>query len=501
MKNTRQKIFSSIFLSLVAIMFLFSCANRDITTLIEEIKPAVVTIITFGLQKRSAGIVDYWELDTLGQGSGFFINPEGYIVTNYHVLKGADSAIIKTVDNKVYVVKGVIAEDRGADLVMVTTDAPKDSIEYIKISAELPKEGENILVIGSPLGLEHTVSNGIVSSIRDIEDFGKLIQITAPISPGSSGGPVVNQKGNVIGVASYHLIGGENLNFAISGQKVKLLKPYPFEEKELSIWTADIMIEELSSVKELLGRGTYCHNLDAKYIYYKKALEVQPNNPEVYQGLAGYYTQRNCYDDAINYAKKAIQLDPYNSDHYAFMAGIQRYFSYYDDAVENYKRAILLNPDDPFYLRELALTLSENNQYDGAIKTMKKALYIYDKRGRYPSSYSLLSLIYRKAGRYSDAIKTGKRLIELIIKYHRQKPWFRLHLKSKDGFYFYDYIYISDSLRCAINNNELFGYYAELAEDYLCLNDTAQAYKIYNFLKERDTTKAKELYEKICPNN
>ncbi|GAI74434.1 unnamed protein product, partial [marine sediment metagenome] len=219
-------MYKAIFIWVMMIsLLLSSCIKRDITTLIEEIKPAVVTIITFGLQKRTTDIFDYWKLDTLSQGSGFFINPEGYIVTNYHVLKGADSAIIKTVDNKVYVVKGVIAEDRGADLVMVTTDAPKDSIEYIKISAELPKEGENILVIGSPLGLEHTVSNGIVSSIRDIEDFGKLIQITAPISPGSSGGPVVNQKGKVIGVASYHLIGGENLNFAISGQKVKLLKP------------------------------------------------------------------------------------------------------------------------------------------------------------------------------------------------------------------------------------------------------------------------------------
>lgn len=103
MKYTRQKIFSSIFLSLVAIMFLFSCAKRDITTLIEEIKPAVVTIITFGLKERTGPWVEnYWWMDTLSQGSGFFINSNGHVVTNYHVLKDADSAIIKTVDNKIY---------------------------------------------------------------------------------------------------------------------------------------------------------------------------------------------------------------------------------------------------------------------------------------------------------------------------------------------------------------------------------------------------------------
>jgi serine protease Do len=80
------------------------------------------------------------------------------------------------------------------------------------------------VAIGNPLSLESTVSNGIVSAIRTVEDEGgKFVQITAPISPGSSGGPLFNMAGEVVGITTSHLIGGENLNFAIPINDAKRL--------------------------------------------------------------------------------------------------------------------------------------------------------------------------------------------------------------------------------------------------------------------------------------
>src|SRR5207248_4620099 len=82
-----------------------------------------------------------------------------------------------------------------------------------------PQEGESIVVIGNPFGLEGSVTNGIVSAVRDIPGFGRIIQITAPISPGSSGSPVVNMQGQVIGVATLQITGGQSVNFAIPSDR------------------------------------------------------------------------------------------------------------------------------------------------------------------------------------------------------------------------------------------------------------------------------------------
>lgn len=79
-------------------------------------------------------------------------------------------------------------------------------------------------MIGNPFGLEGTVADGIVSAVRDVSDFGRIIQITAPISPGSSGSPVVNMKGEVVGVATFQLMEGQNLNFAIPSERIANLE-------------------------------------------------------------------------------------------------------------------------------------------------------------------------------------------------------------------------------------------------------------------------------------
>src|SRR5207248_11758035 len=84
--------------------------------------------------------------------------------------------------------------------------------------------GESFVVIGNPYGLEGSVSNGIVSAVRQISGYGKIIQITASISPGSSGSPVVNMLGQVIGVATLQAAEGQNLNFAVPAERISQLK-------------------------------------------------------------------------------------------------------------------------------------------------------------------------------------------------------------------------------------------------------------------------------------
>ena len=119
----------------------------------------------------------------------------------------------------------VVAENPSLDLVKVFVDIPEELPIAIDVAREPPDIAERVLVVGSPMGLEQTVTEGIISAIRELPDVGTIYQITAPISPGSSGSPIINMKGKVVGVTSFFLQKGQNLNFGIPGKYVLDLVP------------------------------------------------------------------------------------------------------------------------------------------------------------------------------------------------------------------------------------------------------------------------------------
>jgi len=179
----------------------FQPAVVDFTILAKKVQPAVVTVITYDYTKK-----------ILGQGSGFFIDENGHLITNYHVLKKAHTAEVKTAEGNKYAIDFIIAENKTMDLVKAHVNIPEPNVQWLEISKDVPKIAEHILVIGSPIGLEQTISEGIIAGFRDVPTAGKLLQISAPISPGSSGSPVVNIEGEVIGVATFYIAEGQNLN-------------------------------------------------------------------------------------------------------------------------------------------------------------------------------------------------------------------------------------------------------------------------------------------------
>ncbi len=157
----------------------------------------------------------------LSLGSGFFIR-DGEIATNHHVIEGAARGYAKLVGQKTkYDIQGITGFDPDRDLVLLkisAVGAPALSLG----SSDAVQVGESVYAVGNPQGLEGTFSQGIVSSIREV-GTDKLLQITAPISPGSSGGPVLNGKAEVVGVSVATFRGGQNLNFAIPSSYLKTL--------------------------------------------------------------------------------------------------------------------------------------------------------------------------------------------------------------------------------------------------------------------------------------
>ncbi len=181
----------------------------DGTQIFSRYNPAVFMIYT------SNGYNTY-------QGSGFFINSEGLALSNYHVFEGTNvgyEQIKLSDDDVVYRVSEVLVRDSEHDFILFRVDA--SNTPYIPLAANKPQVGERVYAIGSPKGLENTFSSGEVSQWRDTY----LMQITALIDHGSSGGALINEKGQVVGITSGTLDASSqaNLNYAWS---IEAVKPY-----------------------------------------------------------------------------------------------------------------------------------------------------------------------------------------------------------------------------------------------------------------------------------
>lgn len=146
-------------------------------------------------------------------GSGFLVSADGMFVTNFHVIRNSKRATVRLSNGDAYDEVLVVAIDKRRDIALLRIKAAGLTPLQLGNSSEV-EVGQTIYSLGNPLGLDNTLSNGIVSAIRPMDGY-RLLQITAPISPGSSGGPLLDSKGNVIGITVASLASGQNLNFAI----------------------------------------------------------------------------------------------------------------------------------------------------------------------------------------------------------------------------------------------------------------------------------------------
>lgn len=193
----------------------------SITEAFQKVAPAVVTVSTKGV----ATFNGFFQQEVEGIGSGFIINEDGYILTNYHVIEGANEVSVTLSDNTTVAAK-VVNYDENQDVAMlkITDDNVKVPAVAELGDSDALQQGEEVIAIGTPLStdLSQTVTNGIVSALnRDVETESgvilNLIQTNASINPGNSGGPLVNTKGQVIGINTMKMAGEntEGIGFAI----------------------------------------------------------------------------------------------------------------------------------------------------------------------------------------------------------------------------------------------------------------------------------------------
>jgi tetratricopeptide (TPR) repeat protein len=295
----------------------------------------------------------------------------------------------------------VLAIDGEGDLALLQVDVPKELAAPLTIVQAAPQEGESIVVIGNPYGLEGSVSNGIVSAVREIPGYGKIIQITAPISPGSSGSPVVNMRGQVIGVASLQAAEGQSLNFAVPSERIFGLKIGDLQT--FSSLSAETQKNKRSAAQTLYSQGLGILSRDdfARAVaFFEKAVDVDPNYAEAWYQAGFCYGMLGRHSDALKASRRAAQLRPEWAQTYLNIGASSFALGQFKDAVDAYRQAVKLDDSNADAQYALGLSLGKLNRTDEEILAYKRALAIKPDS---PNVIEMLGLAYFKQKRYTDS--------------------------------------------------------------------------------------------------
>jgi hypothetical protein len=212
MKTYRPSLF---LIFTVCFLFLFegnSFSQDSISHLAEKYKPSVVAVIALDRENK-----------TIRTGSGFFVDRQGVIATSHHVLEGSAKAVIRAGDRQEGEVMDILSDDPGCDLLTAKTSLQNTSPIPFGDSYKIT-EGEEVLIIGHSPGWERILSAGHILGSRKAANL-ELLQVSAPFLPGCSGAPVLNRKGEVLGVATAFADLSRELNFAVPIYYLRTLKP------------------------------------------------------------------------------------------------------------------------------------------------------------------------------------------------------------------------------------------------------------------------------------
>ncbi|MCK4821489.1 tetratricopeptide repeat protein, partial [bacterium] len=341
------------------------------------------------------------------------------------IFKGAYTAEIKIFGGKTYAIRSVVSSDEKMDLIELLVDIPEQIVQWIEITVAVPSVAERIIVVGSPMGLEQTVTEGIISAIRYLPDFGSYYQISAPISPGSSGSPVINMEGKVIGIATFQIVDGQNLNFALPSKYIKDTDKMNIDVS-LQEWTSlndKAGIKEFkkdkdqhiiqTQAKQWFHRGLFfdnSQNYEKALWAYTKALELDPRYISAYHNRGNVWREIGDFDRSYNDFNKIIELDSNIIFAYIGRGNALSDKGKYLQAVQDYNSCLLINPNFAEAYHNRGYAWMELKKYDKAISDFEKALQL---KPQYTSVYIHRAIIWGKIGDYDRAISDETKAIQI----------------------------------------------------------------------------------------
>lgn len=367
--------------------------------------PAVVQVV---IQDR--------RFRTIGGGSGFLVGSSGLIVTNYHVIEKAHAAHILFADKTKVEVFAVAAFDEAADIAIIRIESPP-SIQPLELGVNgLPAVGAKVYAIGNPLGLANTLSDGLVSGQREFDGM-TAIQTTAPISPGSSGGPLLDSDGRVVGVTTFLFKGGQNLNFAVPASHVARL----LLRTERALPWIPLPLVRHPVADGHLQRGIVSANdgnVDQAIKEFDEAIRLDPKGSEAYRERANAWWRKTTqdfsttryFDNTIRDFDEAIHLDPNDIEAYSGRGWAYYVIRKYDDAIRDFNQAIRLDPKSSTDYCNRGRAWDSKSEYDNAIRDFDEAIRLDSK---YVEAHRSRAWAWRSKKEYSKAINDFEEAIQL----------------------------------------------------------------------------------------
>jgi hypothetical protein len=244
----------------------------------------------------------------LHQGTGFYISRGGDVITRLPLVKGVRKADLRTGDGMLYPVTDVVSEDREINLIRVSVQIPSHAVHPLPVSSSLPHFGEPLLAIGGLSEAERPLAYGIVSALREIPGFGRVIQMTPNLPSAADGSPVITLKGKLAGVAIVEKVEGQNLHLIIPGETI--LKLLPLQKgTPLAEWEAnrvEIAEESYARGLPLLWKEEYKKALP----YFLEAVKKDPRDAKAYFQVGYCNAQLGLYKEAVKAYEQAISLKP-----------------------------------------------------------------------------------------------------------------------------------------------------------------------------------------------
>ena len=393
--------------------------------------PAVVRI-----EVRDAGF------RLIGFGSAFFVSADGFLVTNYHVIEKAKFASVRMGNKTTLFVDGIAAVDAEADLALLKVNVKGQTFLTLD-TGQSPKVGVKVYAIGNPQGLENTFSDGMVSGHREYKGV-KMIQISAPISKGSSGGPLLTGDGKVVGVTTGGWRTGQNLNFAVQAAQVaelirkkgklrplasaggKRLDKSASEELDKA-WKAMANKDWAGAAKILTAlRAThkdnpvvwfslgYLHgtlgNSEIAIQQYRTAISLQPNYAMAYYNMGVNYDRLKQYTKSIAAYKNCIALRPDFTKAYYYTGVAHWFLEEHTEAIAAFRKTVAIKPNHAEAYRAMGGIYRSMKQHQNALSAYRKALAINPKDAKV---HCYIGWSYGGLEKHSEAIAAYKKAIAI----------------------------------------------------------------------------------------
>lgn len=478
---TMRQIKTWLLLISVCCLIRVTRAQDNLPELVRAVKPSAVAVETFDAKGGK-----------LSRGSGFFVAPDR-IVTNRHVIENANRVEVRLFGGKVYSASGVLAIDGEGDLALLQVDVPEElAAPPLSIEKAVPQEGESIVVIGNPYGLEGSVSNGIVSAVRDIAGYGRIIQITAPISPGSSGSPVVNMRGEVIGIATLQAAEGQSLNFAVPATRIAALKINALQSFASLDANSRKNKRAVAEKHYLQGLGVLARDDYARAAtFFEKAAEIDSDYSEAWYQAGFAFGMLGKHAEALKASRQAARVRPDWAEAHINIGASSFALGQFKDAENAYRQAARIDSSNPETQYALGLTLNKLNRADEEILAYKRALAL--KPG-YATALEKLGAAYFKASKFNEALTAFEQFKTLKgdAKAYNQvgETLFELGKFSESVESFNTALGMDSEFNKARYN---------LGRAYLKLDNQTAALAQYEYLKNSDAEWADRLYVLIYP--